>query len=281
MRMPALAAHDGTKLAYHLVGAGTPVVCLGGGPMQDSAYLGDLGGLSEQVSLIRFDYRGTGESATPAERASYRCDRLVDDVEALREHLDLDRVTLLAHCAGANVAALYLARHRERVAKLALITPSTMAVGISATGDDRRELVRRRKDEPWFPSAWKAFDAIQAGHATDADWEAIAPFTYGRWDEVARAHHAREEAQRNAEAAAVFAADGAFDPPATRAALAAYGAPVLVLAGELDVAAPPRVMDEYAGLFPTATLVVQPGAGHFPWLDDRERFTTTLARFLR
>lgn len=44
--MPACSAHDGTKLAYHVFGDGPPVVCLSGGPMQDSVYLGDLGGLS-------------------------------------------------------------------------------------------------------------------------------------------------------------------------------------------------------------------------------------------
>jgi proline iminopeptidase len=42
--MPAFSAHDGTKLAYHVFGDGPPVVCLPGGPMQDSVYLGDLGG---------------------------------------------------------------------------------------------------------------------------------------------------------------------------------------------------------------------------------------------
>jgi proline iminopeptidase len=36
--MPAFSAHDGTGLAYHLFGAGLPVICLPGGPMQDSAY---------------------------------------------------------------------------------------------------------------------------------------------------------------------------------------------------------------------------------------------------
>jgi len=46
LRYGVLAAHDGTKLAYHVLGAGTPVVCLPGGPMQDSVSLGDLGGLS-------------------------------------------------------------------------------------------------------------------------------------------------------------------------------------------------------------------------------------------
>ncbi|MEJ7707792.1 MAG: hypothetical protein WKF82_11330 [Nocardioidaceae bacterium] len=55
----------------------------------------------------------------------------------------------------------------------------------------------------------------------------------------------------------------------------------MLLAGELDVAAAPRVMAEYAGVFPDATLVTQPGGGHFPWLDDPTWFTTTIEAFLR
>jgi proline iminopeptidase len=188
--VPVLLAYDGTELAYHVCGKGASVVCLPGGPMQDSAYLGDLGGLSGHLRLILLDHRGTGQSQTPTDTASYRCDYLVDDVEALREHLGLDRMTLLGHSAGANLAVLYAARHPERIGKLVLITPSTLAVGITAGSDVRREAVRLREREPWFGPAWTAFEAIQAGQATDGDWAAIAPLTYGRWDAAARAHHA-------------------------------------------------------------------------------------------
>ncbi|MBA3310888.1 MAG: alpha/beta fold hydrolase [Nocardioidaceae bacterium] len=109
--MPVLTARDGTRLAYQVSGEGTPVVCLPGGPLQDSASLGGLGGLSGPLRLIRPDYRGTGRSETPISAASYRCDALVDDVEALREHLRHDQVDVLAHCAGANLAVQYAARH--------------------------------------------------------------------------------------------------------------------------------------------------------------------------
>jgi pimeloyl-ACP methyl ester carboxylesterase len=34
-------------------------------------------------------------------------------------------------------------------------------------------------------------------------------------------------------------------------------------------------------LFPKAELTVQPGAGHFPWLDDPVRFSGTVETFLR
>ncbi|MEV8533744.1 alpha/beta hydrolase [Streptomyces sp. NPDC051211] len=278
--MPSFSAHDGTELAYHVFGDGPPLVCLPGGPMQDSAYLGELGGLSAHRQLIRLDLRGTGRSAKPADAASYRCDRLVDDVEALRKHLGLDETDLLAHSAGANLAALYAGRHPERIGRLALITPSVLAVGLTITGDDRRETARFHRDEPWFPTAFAALEAVVAGRAADDSRQAMAPFFYGRWDAAAQAHQAAEHRQRNQEAAAAFGAEGAYDPDATRTALAALPAPVLLLAGEADLGAPPKAVAEFTGLFPNARLEIQPGAGHFPWLDDADRFVSATAAFL-
>jgi pimeloyl-ACP methyl ester carboxylesterase len=274
-------AHDGTRLACHVTGEGAPVICLPGGPMQDTEYLGDLGGLTAHRELIMLDLRGTGRSAVPEDTASYRCDRLVDDVEALREHLGLDRVDLLAHCAGANLAALYAARHPGRVGRLALITPSTVAVGITATAEQRLGVARRQAGKPWFAAAFAALEAIVAGDATDDRWAAIEPFLYGRWDAAARAHQAAQAGHRNDEAAAAFGAEGAFDPPRTRTALAKLDAPVLLLAGETDLNTVPAVVAEYATLFRHAEPVVQPGAGHFPWLDDAARFVAVTAEFLR
>ncbi|MFI6063282.1 alpha/beta fold hydrolase [Streptomyces sp. NPDC051286] len=277
--MPAFSAYDGTKLAYHVFGDGNPVVCLPGGPT-DSAYLGDLGGLSAHRQLIRLDLRGTGRSEMPEDAASCRCDRLVDDLEALRQHLGLDRMDLLAHCAGANLATLYVGRHPERVRKLALITPSVRAVDVTITGNLRCETAQLRRDEPWFPAAFAALEEIVAGKATSDSWKAIAPFSYGRWDEVAQAHQAAGDEQMNMEIVAAFGAEGAFDPDATRAALAGFASPVLLVAGEVDPGAPPRTMAEFAGLFPNADLVVQAGAGHYPWLDDADRFVATTKAFL-
>ncbi|MCX4545600.1 alpha/beta hydrolase [Streptomyces sp. NBC_01565] len=282
--MPTFAAPDGTLLAYRVTGDNdahadaTPVICLPGGPT-DSRYLGDLGGLSAHRRLATLDPRGTGRSAA-ADPASYRCDRLVDDVEALRRHLGPDRIDLLAHCAGANVAVRYAARHPERVGRLALITPSVRAVGIPITADDRRETALLRKDEPWFPPAFAALEAVLAGEFGAGHRRALAPFSHGRWDEATRLRHAAEEERLDAEVVAAFGAEGAFDPEGTRAALARFARPVLVLAGEVDPGAPPRVLAEFAGLFPDARLVVQPRAGHTPWHDDADRFVTAVAGFL-
>ncbi|MEV6396204.1 alpha/beta hydrolase [Streptomyces sp. NPDC051907] len=274
--MPTFTAPDGTRLAYRTIGEGAPVVCIPGGPV-DSAYLGDLGGLSAHRRLVALDLRGTGRSAIPDDPSSYRCDRLVDDVEALRAHLGLARIDLLGHSGGANLATQYAARYPEHVSTLALIAPGARAVGIEITGQTRRELAQLRRDEPWFPAAIAALEAITEG--TGSDWEAIAPFLYGRWDAEAQRHHAASQPS-NQEAVACFGSEGAFDPQATRAALAAFEARVLVLAGEFDMNTPPQSATEFAGLFPAAELVVQPGAGHYPWLDDADRFVATTAAFL-
>ncbi len=279
--MPTFPAPDGTELAYTTHGSGDPVVCLPGGPMQASRYLDDLGGLSAYRRLVRLDLRGTGESATPTDLSTYRCDRMVDDVEALRRELGLERLDLLGHSAGASLATLYAARYPGKVARMALVTPSTRSVGIPITGETRRAEALRRRHEPWFPVSFAALEAVTTGTGDEADWTQLAPFFYGRWDRAAQEHAAARDGQTNHEAAEIFAGDDVFTPEATRAALAAVTAPVLLLGGEVDLNTPVRAVTEYASLFPAATAMVQSGAGHFPWLDDPDQFVTALATFFR
>jgi proline iminopeptidase len=57
------------------------------------------------------------------------------------------------------------------------------------------------------------------------------PVYYGRWNAAAQTHWEEGQTQVNEAAAEVFGSEGAFDPAATRAALAALDLPVLVLAG--------------------------------------------------
>ncbi|MFJ6833979.1 alpha/beta fold hydrolase [Streptomyces sp. NPDC091209] len=278
--MPIFAAPDGTRLAHHTRGEGEPLLCLPGGPMRASAYLGDLGGLTRHRRLCVLDLRGTGDSALPADPATYRCDRQVDDVEAFRAHLGLDRVDLLAHSAGADLALLYAVRHPRRVRTLTLVTGRARALGVDFTAEHRAEGAARRTAEPWFESAREAYGRIWAGTATDTDWDAATPFFYGRWDAAAMAHAAVDVEQTNEEAADLYAAPGAFRPAAARAVAAAWDARVLLVAGELDSGPLPRVAAAVADLFTRAELTVLSGAGHFPWLDAPEEFRETVAGFL-
>ncbi|SFW77033.1 alpha/beta fold hydrolase [Amycolatopsis australiensis] len=280
--MPIFSAPDGTALSCRLLGSGAepPVACLPGGPMRAGAYLGELGGLSARRRLGVLDLRGTGDSGTPADPATYRCDRQVEDVEAVRKHLGLERFDLLGHSAGASLAVHYAARYPTRLRRLVLVTPSPRAVGLVPSVAERRAVMARRAGAPWFDAAAAAYDAIAAKTATSADWAAVAPMYYGRWDDAARRHQAAEAGQRNGAAARVYNSEGAFEPGATRAALRAVEAPVLVVAGELDWIISPAVAAEFAALFADGRVAVIPGAAHYPWLDDAPAFVSAVAGFL-
>lgn len=44
--------------------------------------------------------------------------------------------------------------------------------------------------------------------------------------------------------------------------------------------APPRMVAEFTGLLSDVRLVDQPGAGHFPWLDNADQFVAAILTFL-
>jgi len=258
-------------LTYTRAGKGDPLVCVPGGPLLSADYLGDLGGLTRHAELILFDPPGS-LPGDDTDAAALRCDLVVEDLEALRQHLGLDRVALLGHSAGANIVLRYAERHGEHVERLLLVTPSTRSVGLDISDADRSAVARSRAGEPWYDTAAAALVRIQAGEATEDDWNDIAPFSHGRWDDAAAEYEAAMNSARNPRAAAAFGAEGAFDPPVTRQALGALHTPVTIVAGSVDVGLPLPVAQEFVDLFLHATLEVQLGAGHFPWVDDSHAF---------
>lgn len=278
--MTRFDSYDGTRIGYGTLGEGPPLVCLPGGPGRTREYFGDLGGLSRSRRLIMPDTRGTGESEDAADPLSYRCDRLVGDVEALRAHLGLDRMDLLAHSAAGNLALLYAAAHPERLERLILLDPGLTAVGIEVPDDEWHAAVRRRSQEPWYPAAMAAIEKAAAGEDSLENRRTYMPFFYARWDEVAQAHIDVGVSERSAPVRQYYGAEGAFDPPATRAALRRLTAPVLVYVGEFDANPTPETAAAAARLFPHATVTVQPATAHFAWIDDPAFFTAAITEFL-
>ena len=278
--MQRFASYDGTQLAYHVRGEGPPLVCLPGGPGRATEYLGNLGGLDGFRQLVLLDPRGVGASPDPVDPATFRVDRLVHDVEALRAHLGLERMDLLAHSAGSVLATLYAAAHPDRLSRLILVTPGLAAIGVDATEEEISAALESRAGEPWYPTARAAMDGIMAGDMTFENYRASRALFYGRWDETAQAHAVVGVAERHAPARNGYFNDAVIDPAATKVALAKLTAPVLLYAGDLDALVTPGMVREAAGSFPDANVVVQPGAGHFPWIDDATAFTTAVRAFL-
>ena len=279
--MSSFRSYDGTVLSYAEVGSGPPLLCLPGGPGRAAAYLEDLGGLSDTRTLVLLDSRATGRSEVPADPGSLRFDRLAFDIEALREHLGLDRADVLAHSAGTIVAQAWAVGHPDRVACLVLVTPSGVL-----QGHDRGDVVAiraAREGEPWYADAAEAAAAME--HAPPAQQQALVratrPFFYGRWDERTQAHAASADRQSSKRAELGFAA-GVEDVDVTGlvAGLSAVTSPVLVVGGERDALTGVEAVSVVAGCFPSARAVVLPGAGHFPWVDEPAAFADVVREFL-
>jgi pimeloyl-ACP methyl ester carboxylesterase len=270
---------DGTELAYRVVGSGPPLVCVPGGPGQAVEYLGELGGLSDHRTLILLDNRGTGASQVPEDPATYRVDRLVQDVEALRGELGLDRMDLLGHSASGGICLLYAAEHPHRLDHLVLVAPSLRVVGIqSDIGVD--EVLARRAHEPWYAEAVAALhaEATSARELERYQWLS-APLLYGQWNDAAQAQAAAQPAQFARSATDGFYAG--FDPdPALPTRLADLTVPVLLVVGEHDIWPTCAAVRGLAGHLGNAELVAMSGAGHFLWVDDPANFTAIVEGFL-
>ena len=129
---------NGTELFFDTVGSClTPVggkmvempVCfvLHGGPLIDMGYLRPwMDALSDVMQLVYIDYRGTGRSERmPVE--TYTLENTIDDLEALRLHLGLDRIAVLGHSHGGILAMPYALKYPDSVSHLVLVatTPYT------------------------------------------------------------------------------------------------------------------------------------------------------------
>ena len=119
---------------YQDGGVGDAILLLHGGPGVPD-YLGDVAAmLSSTHRVIRFDQRGTGQSLCRS--GTYALQDYVDDVEAIRAALGLDRVSLFGHSWGGTVAQLYASAHPGRLSRLCLCNSS---VGV---GEDWRIMER-------------------------------------------------------------------------------------------------------------------------------------------
>jgi len=119
-----ITSADHTKLFVQEFGQGEPVVFLAGGPGFNASYLEPLWkNLSSKYRCIVLDQRGTGKSTLSAmDDLTFTMDNYVNDLEALRAHLKVDKFTLLGHSWGGALAMVYAARYPLHAPKLILLS---------------------------------------------------------------------------------------------------------------------------------------------------------------
>lgn len=206
----------------------------------------------------------------------------VADIERIRRILGREKLTLMGHSFGADLAALYATEFPEHVKALIFVAPANLAVLPGPKGD-LFDLVRRRlpasmKDE-YERYLGEYFDFRRAFTRTEAESSAF----YGR---LSRYYLA---ATGSAAPVGSDAFNAGFLPLAVYLSMgkhhdysAAYRkvtAPVLVVHGSKDLQ-PEAVSRSFADLFANSRFASIEGAGHFAFNDRPEELAAHVDRFL-
>ena len=117
--MPTMSIRD-VSLFVKVIGNGTPLVLMHGGPGVDHTTMLPFQALSDRFTLIFYDHRCNGRS----ERAEIRTmtwENLTSDADALRQSLSFERWAVLGHSFGGMVALEYALRYPQSLSHLVLM----------------------------------------------------------------------------------------------------------------------------------------------------------------
>ena len=111
----------GVTLKVAFGGAGEPIILLHGFPESHRTWRHILPNLAADFRVVAPDQRGFGGSDKPQEMEAYKTDRVVEDLIALADALDIGRFTLVGHDWGGAAAWLAALRHPDRVERLVIV----------------------------------------------------------------------------------------------------------------------------------------------------------------
>jgi proline iminopeptidase len=224
---------------------------------------------TDQAILI--ELRGTGRSIPSSINAdTVNLKLYLSDFEAVRNHLKINRWTLLGHSAGGMFAMQYTIAHPEQVDRLVLVGSGAVATRFMNSQNDNvmmRLLPNERKElqnpNLSFGEAVRItmpgnfFDRVKAAEmAAKFNPESIHP-------EVTKIM-IRE----------LMPPDGDIRP-----GLRGFTRQVLVVTGRQDPL-DPGVQYETHLAFKNSNLELIPRCGHFPWIEQPEEFFRILHEFL-
>jgi len=274
-----LLSLDDARLFYEVVGSGDPIVVVHGGPGLDHAYLQPgLDALGNRNTLVYYDQRGTGRSTAELTAQAINFDAFVDDIDALRQALGYERVSVLGHSFGALIALGYALRYPDQTRALILMNPSEPGSRYREQTADRQQ-ARATDDTAEEMAALRESEGFAARDAATLSrfYRLAFRSVMRNPDQVEQlALDLSSSTARNGQDVAALLGEslGQID---WWDRLREVQAPTLVLHGRHD--APPTDMaQELAEAFPLGTLAVL-DTGHFPYHEDRDGLLSAVSGF--
>jgi pimeloyl-ACP methyl ester carboxylesterase len=117
--MTHFATSDGLNLYYEDAGSGQPLLCLPG-LTRNTRDFDFLKPHLPTCRMIAMDYRGRGKSDWAPDFNTYNIPQEAQDVLALLDHLDLEKVTVLGTSRGGLIAMVLAATQPDRLAGVIL-----------------------------------------------------------------------------------------------------------------------------------------------------------------
>jgi len=274
-----------------------PLLYIHGGPGQGCfdfmAWQGDR--LAKDLRVIGVDQRGALFSGPLPNDEAITEDGLVDDFEALREALGIERWTILGHSFGARPALRYATRHPSAVssaifdcppwdhsyglpAMLELTVPMLEELGQTEAADRARAMIAARPT----PNAdvWRQrFEIVNAlGDRRNALY-LKEPGRYGDPPYPSESLPDEMQARSARHSQTVTASDGFAE--SLLPLLAEVRQPALLIRGSTDPAASWPEVDRFRADVPHGRVEIFEDSGHFPQLEEPERYAEVVRDFVR
>jgi len=266
----------GRRFTYRRAGKGPLIVLLHGIAGSSATWNNIIQRLSGHHTIIAPDLLGHGESAKP--KGDYSLGAYANLIRDLLEALEQPHGTIVGHSLGGGVALQFAYQYPERCERLVLVSSGGLGREVHpilrAAALPGAELVLPGLAAVAARGIGTMMNAIgKVGLRANSDLgETWRSFVSLGKPEARRAflHTVRSVIDLGGQL--VSATDKLY---LTR------GLPTLIIWGDRDPLIPVRHGVRCHELVTDSRLEIFPGAGHYPYLDDPERFAETLLDFIR
>ena len=285
---------NGVMIYYTALGHGAPLMIVHGGPGASHDYfLPYLLPLARHNRLIFIDERGSGKSQKLEDPKGYTVENMVEDCEAVRQSLNLGKMSLLGHSYGGALAQAYALKYQNNLSHLILCSTfcSTSKMNevlqreLASSDPETQKTVHEMenaglfgKGKPWEQNRYPVDYMVAAWGG------AYFPYLYQRnpdpnFDPVAMGNTSWDLYREMWGSHGEFIIDGNLKSVEYANRLPGIHVPTLITAGDHDEC-DPALAHDMNNLIPGSKLVIFPKSGHMTFVDQNAMFIQAVDSFL-